>query len=62
MYRLKVKIKILSPVVISAASNSTIMTESHDEISGSIIRGVLAARYVQEKNLGDKAHANKDFF
>ena len=61
MYRLKFEIETLSPVVISAESNSTLMTGSHDEISGSVIRGVLAARYVEEKNLGKKAHADKDF-
>ncbi len=61
MYRLKFKIETLSPVVIAAASNSTIMTGSHSEIRGSIIRGILAARYVQEKNLGNKAHADKNF-
>ena len=61
MYRLEFKIETLSPVVISAASNSTLMTGSHDEISGSAIRGILGARYVQEKKLGNNAHANKEF-
>ena len=51
MYRLNFKIETLSPVVISSMSNSTIMTGSHSEISGSIIRGVLASKYVAEKNL-----------
>lgn len=35
MHVLKFSIKTLSPVVISADSNSVLMTESHDEISGS---------------------------
>ncbi len=61
MYRLEFKIETLSPVVISAASNSTLMTGSHDEISGSAIRGILGARYVQEKKLGDTAHADETF-
>ena len=61
MHVLNFSIKTLSPVVISAASNSVLMTESHDEISGSIIRGVLAMHYIREKNLGDKAFADKDF-
>ena len=61
MHEINFSVKTLSPVVISAASNSVLMTKSHDEISGSVIRGVLAARYVQEKNLGNKAHADKDF-
>ena len=61
MHVLNFSIKTLSPVVISADSNSVLMTESHDEISGSIIRGVLATRYIKEKNLGDRAFADKDF-
>lgn len=61
MHVLNFSIKTLSPVVISADSNSVLMTESHDEISGSIIRGVLANRYIREKNLGDKAFADKNF-
>ncbi len=62
MHEIKFSVKTLSPVVISADSNSTLMTESHDEISGSIIRGVLAHRYIKEKNLGDKAFEDKNFF
>ena len=61
MHVLNFSIKTLSPVVISADSNSVLMTESHDEISGSIIRGVLANRYIREKNGGDKAFADKNF-
>ena len=61
MYEIKFVIKTLSPVVISAASNSTLMTKSHDEISGSMIRGLLANRYIQEKKLGNKAHEDKNF-
>ena len=62
MHEIKFSVKTLSPVVISAGSNSTLMTESHNEINGSIMRGVFAHRYIKEKNLGDKAFADKDFF
>ena len=61
MYQIKFSIKTLSPLVITAASNATLMTESHDEINGSMIRGILATRYIQEKNLGYKAHEDKNF-
>ena len=61
MYRLNFQVETLSPVVISSMSNSTIMTGSHAEIGGSIIRGVLASKYVAEKNLGNTAHADKNF-
>ena len=61
MYELKFSLETLSPVVISAGSNTTIMTKSHDEISGSIIRGMLASRYVELKKLGNAAHEDEDF-
>ena len=53
MHRLKIFIRTLAPVVISAQSNSTIMTETHAAFSGSIIRGVLAARYLELKKNPD---------
>ena len=61
MSRIKIFIKTLSPVVMSSMSNTTIMTETHSAFSGSIIRGVLASRYVENKKLGDKAFQNSDF-
>ena len=61
MDRIKIYIKTLSPVVMSSMSNTTIMTETHSAFSGSIIRGVLASRYVENKKLGDKAFQDKDF-
>ena len=60
MNRIKIFLRTLSPIVLSSASNSTIMTETHSTISGSIIRGVLASRFVKVKNLVDEAH-NKTF-
>ena len=61
MYELKFSLETLSPIVITAMSNSTVMTKSHDEISGSIIRGLLASRYVTEKKLGDSAYKDAAF-
>lgn len=61
MHEINFSIKTLSPIVISAASNATLMTKSHDEISGSMIHGIFANRYIKEKNLGNKAHKDKNF-
>lgn len=61
MHEIKFSVKTLSPLVISAASNATLMTESHDEISGSIIRGVLANRYIKKNNLENTAYTNENF-
>ena len=56
MHRLKFSIKTLSPIVLTATSNSTIMTETHSIFGGSIIRGVLASRFVEVQKLRDEAH------
>lgn len=56
MYRLKFSMQTLSPVVLSSASNSTVMTETHSTFGGSIIRGVLARRFVEVQKLTDEAH------
>ena len=61
MHEIKFSVETLSPLVISAASNATLMTKSHDEISGSMIHGIFANRYIKEKNLGNKAHEDKTF-
>ena len=56
MERLTVAIKTLSPVVLTAMNNAAVMTESRDYISGTVLRGVLAARFIEMKNLGKAAH------
>ena len=61
MRQLTYTIRTLSPVVMSAMSNSTVMTSTHSEFSGSIMRGVLASRYVEIKNLIGAAHSDSDF-
>ena len=61
MSRIIISIKTLSPVIMSSMSNTTIMTETHSYFSGSIIRGVLASRYVEKQKLGDNAFKNETF-
>lgn len=56
MRRLKFSIKTLSPIVLTASGNSTVMTETQSTFSGSIIRGVLASRFVEVQKLTDEAH------
>ena len=60
MNLLKVKIKTLSPVVLTTESNTTVMTETHDVISGSVLRGVMAAKYIDVRKPG-KAHEDETF-
>ena len=56
MRRLKFSIKTLSPIVLTSSGNSTVMTETQSIFSGSIIRGVLASRFVEVQKLTDEAH------
>lgn len=61
MEKLRITIETLSPVVLTASGSSQVLTESKPYFSGSIIRGILAARYIQMQELGNDAHENKDF-
>lgn len=58
---LTITVKTLSPVVLTAMNNAAVMTESRDFISGTVLRGVLASRYIEAKNLGKKAQEDKTF-
>lgn len=61
MKQLTMKIRTLAPVVLSSMSNATVMTASHTYFSGSIVRGMLASRYIKEQNLGEHAEEDEDF-
>ena len=61
MKKIDVRIKVLSPTVLSIAGNSTIMTETRKYISGSVLRGLLASRYIEERKLGESADRDEDF-
>lgn len=63
MKQMKIAIKTISPVVLTATGGATVLTETHDVISGSILRGVLADQYIKAKaqELGDNAHENDTF-
>ena len=56
MHKLKFSIKTLSPIVLTSTSNSTVMTETHKAFGGSVIRGILASRFVESQNISDEAH------
>lgn len=55
MHRLEIAIKTLSPCVLTSTSNATVMTSTHLAFSGSIIRGILASRFVEVQKLVDEA-------
>ena len=61
MKKIRVKIETLSPIVLATRTNTTVMTSSHDFFSGTLVRGMLAERYIEAKNLGAQAQEDEDF-
>lgn len=61
MKLLEVTIKTLSPVVLTTSSTNGVLIKSVDFISGSVLRGVLAGRFIKEQRLGKLAHEDEDF-
>ncbi len=61
MQLIKVMLETLSPVVVSTRGGAAILTETQDFFSGSVLRGVLAGRYIDARGLGRAAHEDEDF-
>lgn len=62
MHKIKYQIKTLSPILLSTNTGDMNMTATCDYIPGSAILGALAARYIQIKKLGEKAHTDNNFY
>ena len=61
MQKIPLTIEALSPLVLTAGSQGAILTESGDAISGAIVRGMIAARFIEAQNLGRDAHESEAF-
>ena len=61
MRKIPLTIEALSPIVLTAGSQGAILTESGDAISGSIVRGMIAARFIEVQNLDRAAHESEAF-
>ena len=61
MRKISLTIEALSPLVLTAGSQGAILTESGDAISGAIVRGMIAARFIEAQNLGRDAHESEAF-
>lgn len=61
MKQVSVFIETRSPLVMTAANNATVLTETRKNISGTILRGVLAGRYCRQQGLGKEAHQDEGF-
>ena len=59
--KIDIQIDTLEPVVISQKNNTTVLTNSADYISGSILRGMLAGMYIRKFGGGDRVHEDAAF-
>lgn len=56
-----VTIETSAPVVVTAPGSSQLLTASSESFSGTLLRGVLAGKYVTDHKLGKKAHQDENF-
>ena len=56
-----VTIQTVSPVVLMASGSSQLLTVCSNAISGTLIRGALAGKYIAAHQLNQKAHEKADF-
>ncbi len=61
MERMWIQIRTESPVVFTAPGSSLVLTESRTSFRGSVLRGMLAGQYIQQRRLGTKAHEDETF-
>ena len=57
MKKIAVTITTEAPVVLTAKNNAAIMTATNDFFSGTMLRGMIAQKYIEERNL---SHAELD--
>lgn len=61
MQTMKVQIRTKAPVILSALGHNSVMTATQDFFSGSVLRGIFAARFIETQELGRAAHEDADF-
>ena len=59
--KIRVTVEALSPLILTAGNQADTFTETGDFLSGSILRGVLAGRYIRANKLGRSAHEDEGF-
>ena len=61
MKRQRVVIEALAPLILTRMGNQAVMTDTKTTISGTILRGVFASRYIACRGLGKEAHKDPAF-
>ena len=58
MEQMTITLRTKSPVVLSAPGNTNLLTSTRDVFGGSVLRGLVAARYIEKR--GSDGPANED--
>ena len=61
MQTMKIRIRTKAPMILSAPGHTSVMTATQDFFSGSVLRGIFAARFIKAGALGNAAHEDADF-
>lgn len=61
MKQIQIKITTKSPVVLAMAGGASVLTATNDTFSGTVLRGLAAARYIAAAGLGENAHEDEQF-
>lgn len=61
MQMMKVRIQTKAPMILSAPGHTSVMTATQDSFSGSVLRGIFAARFIETAALGNAAHKDDGF-
>ena len=62
MKQIEYYIETLAPIIFAERNNDSTLYNTKKYIAGSIFRGMLAGKFIKDKNLGNEAHKNKDFY
>lgn len=54
MQMMKVRIRTKAPMILSAPGHTSVMTATQDSFSGSVLRGIFAARFIETAALGKR--------
>ncbi|MCR5176853.1 MAG: hypothetical protein K6C05_08380 [Anaerovibrio sp.] len=61
MKRIKVTITAVDSLIITSSSGDSVLTSSANYIPGTMLRGIIAGKYIKEKNLVLSAHEDEGF-
>ena len=61
MKKIKVTVTAIDPLIITSSGGDSVLTSSANFISGTMLRGLFAGKYIKEKKLGTEAHKDASF-